>query len=297
VRPGILHRYSTDPACSHDADAAWQALDSLPAWNRSMFTWWRNRRRQRILSRPFPAEWEAWLPSHCRHYGRLTADQQQRLRRDVQLLVAEKSWEGCGGLTVTDEMRVTISAHAALLGLGFDALPFDRLMSVLIYPDTFVSPQRRRTPWGGVEETDEPRLGEAWYQGPVLLSWREVKEQCVENDSGRNVVIHEFAHLLDMQNYDVDGMPALDGPADVQRWTETMQRAFGRLNRQARLGRKTVLDYYGTTSEPEFFAVASEAFFERGPQLRTEFPELYDLLRTFYRQDPAAWPPCAAPTG
>ena len=140
---------------------------------------------------------------------------------------------------------------------------------------------------GGVEEADEPRLGEAWYQGPILLSWREVKEQCVENDSGRNVVIHEFAHLLDMQNHEIDGIPALDGPIHSDKWIATFRDEYERLIRQARLGRRTVLDYYGATSEAEFFAVASEAFFERAVQLRDELPELYAILHQFYRQDPA----------
>lgn len=256
-----------------------------------MFSWWRQFRRKRILSQPFPATWESWLPTHCRHYRRLPPPQQQRLRQDVQLLVAEKVWEGCGGLVVTDEMRVTIAAHAAILGLGFESLPFERLLSILIYPDTFLSRQTRPTPWGGIEESDEPRLGEAWYQGPVLLSWREVREQCLEGQSGRNVVLHEFAHLLDMQNRAVDGIPALDETCHVADWVDTFHKAYARLNRLARLGRHTVLDYYGTVSEAEFFAVATEAFFERAVRLREEAPELYGILRAFYRQDPAEWPP------
>ena len=123
---------------------------------------------------------------------------------------------------------------------------------------------------------------------PVLLSWREVQEQCIAADSGRNVVIHEFAHLLDMQNYEIDGIPALAHHIDAEQWVATFQDEFERLIRQARHRRKTVLDYYGTTSEAEFFAVASEAFFERAAQLREESPELYAILQEFYRQDPAA---------
>ena len=253
-----------------------------------MLTWWRNRRRKRLLSQPFPADWDTWLRRDFRHFPSLAVAEQDRLRCDVRLLVAEKNWEGCNGQVVTDEMRVTIAAHAALLGLGFADVPFDRLLSILIYPDTFVSRQVRRAKWGGVEEADEPRLGEAWYQGPVLLSWREVKEQCVDSDSGRNVVIHEFAHLLDMQNHEIDGIPALDGPIHSDTWIATFHDEYGRLIRQARLGRRTVLDYYGATSEAEFFAVASEAFFERPVHLRDESPELYAILHQFYRQDPAA---------
>jgi hypothetical protein len=240
------------------------------------------------VAQPFPAGWEAWIRGNCRHFLHLSPRDQDRLRRDVRLLVAEKNWEGCNGQIVTDEIRVTIAAHAALLGLGFDAVPFERLLSILVYPDTFVSRQVRRAKWGGIEEADEPRLGEAWYQGPILLSWREVREQCIETDSGRNVVIHEFAHLLDMQNHEVDGIPALALHTDAEKWVAVFQDEFQRLIRQARHRRKTVLDYYGATSEAEFFAVASEAFFERPAPLREESPELYAILQEFYRQDPAA---------
>lgn len=253
-----------------------------------MWTWYRNWRRKRLLDQPFPAAWEAWIQQDCRHFPRLAAADRDRLRRDVRILVAEKNWEGCNGLVVTDEIRVAIAAHAALLALGFDAVPYERLLSILIYPDTFVSRQVRRAPWGGVEEADEPRLGEAWYQGPVVLSWREVQEQCIATDSGRNVVIHEFAHLLDMQNHEVDGIPALADHIDAEQWVAVFRDEFERLIRQARHRRKTVLDYYGTTNEAEFFAVASEAFFERAMQLREESPELYAILQEFYRQDPAA---------
>jgi len=263
-----------------------------------LFTWWHNRRRQRLLAQPFPAEWEAWLVANCRHFTRLTTAQQNRLRDDLRLLVAEKHWEGCKGLTVTDEMRVTISAQAALMGLGFEQLPFARLQTVLIYPEPFVWTHKRRPAWspesavwGGVvgeEEVDEIALGQARPQGPVVLVWSEVIEQCRSADPRRNVVIHEFAHLLDAHDDStMDGLPALNHVADVQAWVATFDDEFERHVRQARLGRNTVLDYYGATSEAEFFAVASEAFFEQPVQLRRESPGLYAILREFYRQDAA----------
>jgi Mlc titration factor MtfA (ptsG expression regulator) len=250
------------------------------------FSWWRNRRRKRLLAEPFPDDWQPWLARNCRHYPWLTAAEQQRLRNDVRVFVAEKHWEGCNGLVVTDEMRVTIAAHAVLLGLGFPQLPYDRLLSVLIYPDTFVARQQRLQA-GIMNESDEPRLGEAWYQGPVLLSWREVREQCVEDPDGRNVVIHEFAHLLDMTNHAIDGIPALDGVADADGWVERFHTEYQRLVRQSRVGRRSVIDDYGATSEAEFFAVASEAFFERPTDLQLDKPVVYECLRSYYRQDPA----------
>lgn len=250
--------------------------------------WWRDRRRRKILAQPFPAEWAGWLPSLCRQYPDLSDTEQARLRQDLQLLVAEKNWEGCSGLTVTAEMQVTIAAQVALMSLGFAELPFDRLLSVLIYPDTFVAKPSRREPWGLMEETAEPRLGEAWYQGPVILSWNEVQRECVTQPDGRNVVIHEFAHLLDMANREVDGIPSLPADVDPSRWATQFHQEYDRLLRHIRLGRATLLDRYAATSIVEFFAVGSEVFFGQPQALRDHSPQLYELLQSAYCQDPAS---------
>ncbi len=253
-----------------------------------MLAWYRRWQRKRLLSRPIDSAWMRWIESRCRPFRHLAADLQQRLVNDVRLFIAEKHWEGCNGLAVTDEMRVTIASHACLMGLGFPVMPFERLLSVLIYPDTFVSKAVHRQPWGGVQESDEPRLGEAWYQGPVVLSWREVQEQTTAAQPARNVVIHEFSHLLDMENHSVDGIPDLDGTHSPD-WVTIFETAYDRHVRQARLGRNSVLDDYGATSKIEFFAVSSEAFFEQPQRLLAEFPSLYGILQDYYRQDPDQW--------
>ncbi len=229
-----------------------------------------------------------WIESRCHAYRHLATELQTRLVNDVRVFIAERHWEGCNGLTVTDEMRVTIAVQACLMGLGFPVMPFDRLLSILIYPDTYVSRSVRHQPWGVVQENDEPRLGEAWYQGPVVLSWREVLEQATAAIPTRNVVIHEFSHLLDMENRVTDGIPDLDHTQSPN-WVAIFEEAFERMVRQARLGRTAVLDEYGATSKVEFFAVSSEAFFEQPQRLLTEFPSLYGILKEYYRQDPAAW--------
>jgi Mlc titration factor MtfA (ptsG expression regulator) len=252
-----------------------------------LWTWWRNRKRRKILSAPFPERWEPILSTNCRHFARLSRDEQRRLRNDLFIFLAEKNWEGCNGLTITEEMQVTIAAHAALMGLGFPELPFDRLASILVYPDTFVAKRTTHMTGGAFLESDEPRLGEAWYQGPVILVWREIREQCVEAPNGRNVVIHEFAHLLDMGDHDVDGIPQLDSAEQYRTWQEVTDAEFERLQRQIRLGRSTVIDSYGATSRAEFFAVASETFFEQPRRLQAELPQLYGILQAYYRQDPA----------
>ncbi len=253
-----------------------------------LFQWWRKLRRSRLLSQPFPGDWEPWLQRGCRILDRLSPDEQQLLRSRLRLLVAEKHWEGCGGLAVTDEMRVTIAAQAALMTLGFSEIPFERLLSILLYPDTYVARPIKRNAWGLEDETAEPRLGEAWYQGPVILSWRDVRRQCIEEDDGRNVVIHEFAHLLDVANAEVDGIPALSRDVNPQQWARVFQEEFRRFLRHLQLGRNRVLDEYAGTNPAEFFAVGSEAFFERPIALRQSSPQLYQLLQSYYRQDPAA---------
>lgn len=253
-----------------------------------LWSWWKSRRRRRLLATEFPPAWNDLLPTHCRHFSKLTSAEQQRLRDDLRILIAEKHWEGCGGLAITDEMRVTISAHAALMGLGFPTSPFDRLQSILIYPDTFVGKRTTRMTDGGWLETNEPRLGEAWYQGPVILVWREIREQCIDAPDGRNVIIHEFAHLLDMADHDVNGVPAMENKQQYETWLDVTTSEYERLQRQTRLGRHTVIDSYGATDPAEFFAVASESFFEQPRRLKAEVPRLYDVLKSYYRQDPAA---------
>ena len=253
-----------------------------------MFGWWKARRRRQRLERPFPAEWQQLLESRCRHYAALPPAQQQLLRDRLRLLIEEKHWEGCNGVKVTLEMQITIAAQAALIGLGFPTVPFDRLLSILIYPDAFLARQPQAVPWG-YENRDIAALGQAAYQGPVLLSWREVARDCFEFPAGRNVVIHEFAHLLDMDDHRVDGMPTLSTPEETAAWEETVPMEFRRLRRQQAQGRRTLIDEYGASSEIEFFAVASETFFERPQELAAQHPRLYAVYRSFYKQDPAEW--------
>ncbi len=253
-----------------------------------IFRWWRNRRRKQLLRQPFPDSWNSWLGRNCHQYALLPPDQQQLLQDRLRLLVAEKHWEGCGGLQVTEEMQVTVSAQAALMSVGFPEFPFDRLLSILIYPTAYLA-QPSRKPWGLEEVASEPRLGEAWYQGPVILSWKEVEQECITQPNGRNVVIHEFAHLLDMANREVDGVPLLPDEVSPQAWSQAFHEEFDRFLRYIQLGRVTVLDAYAGTNPAEFLAVGSEVFFCRPETLRQHSPRLYELLSQAYQQDPATW--------
>ena len=253
-----------------------------------ILSWWRRRRRGRILARPFSAGWERILQRNFAYDRWLSTDDRQKLRRDLQIVVAEKYWEGCNGLEITDEIRVTIAAQACLLVLGFENEFFDRVQTILVYPDQYVATEMTRQPGGVVTETMSPRLGEAWYGGPVILSWPSVLAGGRNPGDGRNVVLHEFAHVLDMQDHDINGTPPLSSSDQYQAWHEVMTAEYNQLLRHSNQGRATLLDGYGTKDEAEFFAVATECFFEQPLPMTHRHPRLYELLREFYRQHPAA---------
>ena len=205
---------------------------------------------------------------------------------DLRVFIAEKNWEGCGGLVMTDEIKVTIAAHVAIMLLGLEHNYFPAVLSILVYPAAFQVPRRQMV---GNVEVDEASglLGEAWYRGPVIFSWKEVRREGRRPHSGRNVVWHEFAHQLDMLDRSTDGTPPLANLEQRKRWQAVMTAEFDQLTSDARAGRPTLLDEYGATNEAEFFAVATECFFDLPGPLHDEHPELYSLLSEYYRQDPA----------
>ncbi len=256
-----------------------------------LFRWFRQRRRRRILAEPFPTEWRPWLEEEIAACAALGPEHQAWLRDYVQVFVAEKNWEGLAGMQLTDEVRVTIAALAGLLLLGRpEELNFDHVLSVLVYPDVFLARQNEPNGAGVVSERREARIGEAWYRGPVILSWEDVWEDARRIGPGGNVVLHEFAHQLDMVNgRTVDGTPPLRSRAEYDRWVQVMGREFERLIDRCRHRRPGVIDCYGAQNPAEFFAVTTEAFFERPHALRQQAPELFEVLHHFYAVDPGAW--------
>jgi Mlc titration factor MtfA (ptsG expression regulator) len=252
-----------------------------------IFSWLRRLRRKKILAAPFPAEWQAWLEKHLPQYELLSPEEQAKLRDDLRVFVAEKNWEGCGGLTVTDEMKVAIAAQACLLTLGLEGEPFRGVLSILIYPAGYAVPV---DDWheGWSIRGESARLGESWYRGPVILSWSEIEDDRHHPGDGNNLVWHEFAHQIDMLDRSVNGTPPLSNPTARRRWYEVMTTEYEQLRHDAEHGRATLLDTYGADSEAEFFAVATECFFDCPVALRQRHPRMYDLLREYYHQDPAA---------
>ena len=253
-----------------------------------IFRWLQKRRRRQLRSKSFPHEWEEIIRRNVRFVDTLLDTERDKMCGDLQILVAEKNWEGCGGLQMTEEIQVTIAAQACQLILGLQEEYFDRVQSVLVYPGSYVAPDHRVAAGNILLEGQSAREGEAWYRGPVILSWPETLAGARHQAHSHNLVLHEFAHQLDMQCGEaVDGMPCLETPAEVQRWRKVMSREYRQLVRDCQQGRPTLLDCYGTTNEAEFFAVATECFFQRPIPLRDRHSLLYAVLRDYYRQDPA----------
>ncbi len=250
------------------------------------FRWWKARRRKELLAGPFPDAWLPWL-ERLWFYHRLTPGQQEAVRRTTRVMVAEKNWEGLRGLEMTDEIRVTIAAQAGWLTCGMAEQYFDRVQSILVYPDAYVAPGKILTKGGIVLEGESPRVGEAWYRGPVILAWDDVRRGGLSTNHGHNLVLHEFAHQLDMLNgADADGVPVIEEQDRAERWLAVTDREYRRLVHDCEAGRHTLLDCYGATNKAEFFAVATESFFQLPRKTRLEHPELYANLSEFYNYDP-----------
>ena len=254
-----------------------------------IISWLRRRRRRRLLARPFPAKWLTYLEENFGLYASLTAQEQARLRDLVRFFIAEKYWEACGGLVMSEEIQVTIAGQACFLLLGLDDDCFDRVRSILVYPRGYLARSSGPAVAGGVAlEGTSGLAGEAVYRGPVILSWEEAVEDGRHPQSGRNLVFHEFAHQLDMLDGVVNGTPPLRSALDRRRWRKVMTTEYQQLIAASAEGRASLLDQYGTTNEGEFFAVATECFFCRPRAMLRRHSGLYEILREYYRQDPAA---------
>jgi Mlc titration factor MtfA (ptsG expression regulator) len=250
-----------------------------------VFSWLRKRRRQKLLSQPFPAEWLETLRQDVPHYVTLTDEEQAKLHNDLRIFIAEKDWEGCGGLELTDSIKVTVAGFACLLVLGMEEVYFDRAVTILVYPRAYVVPDQPSE--DGLLMEDRELEGEAHYRGPVILNWEEIVRDAHAPEFGRNLVFHEFAHQLDMLNGEADGIPALPDPAGPEQWERLLNKELRRLRHDVDRGEPTVLDDYGAENEAEFFAVATECFFLQPKQLRQKHGDLYELFRGYYNQDPA----------
>jgi Mlc titration factor MtfA (ptsG expression regulator)/Flp pilus assembly protein TadD len=256
------------------------------------FSWRKNQRRQELLAEPFPPAWADYLVNNVRHYPLLDPARQAIVQAVVTVFAAEKQWEAGTKFRITDEMKVTVAGQAGLLVLGLDEpYYFDRVQSIILYPGAFTAPpqfRRRSVPFWEIA----PLAGQAWHHSPILLSWRDVL-RCGRNaGNGMNVAVHEFAHHLDGLDGEVDGSPPLSGEQE-KTWRRVTEAEYLRLVGSARRREVTLLSHYGAKDRAEFFATATECFFEQPKAMRERHPELYGIMAEFYRQDPAQWLPDA----
>jgi len=241
-------------------------------------------RRRRWLAEPEPTAWHDWLRADLPFYESLTVDEQRRLRRLARVFIAEKYWEGREGVELTERIQLSIAAQACLLILNLEHDYYRRANTIYIYPTSFGQMTR-----DGYMARPQRVLGVASDAGPVALAWDASEGGAINPDDGRNVVFHEFAHKLDMLDFQMDGTPPIDGRANFERWVAVMTEHYQKLREDFDAGRRNVLDPYGTQNPAEFFAVATEAFFEKGRTLKRRQPDLYAVLADFYRQNPADW--------
>jgi MtfA peptidase len=253
-----------------------------------VFGFFKRRRRRILRALPIPPSWRSILTRNLLVFSRLPPADQAELLSHVQVFLAEKRFEGCAGLQLTDEIRLTIAAQACLLLLHRETDYYPHLSTILVYPSTYLAHEERHLEGPIWEEGGEYRLGHtARWLGVLVLAWDAAKRGALHPADGQNVVLHEFAHQLDFEDYSTDGAPALATRAEYLAWARVMSGEFEGLRAAEEAGMPTVLDTYGATNPAEFFAVATEAFFERPSLLRARHPELYAELGKFFRQDPA----------
>lgn len=249
----------------------------------------RRRRHEHHGSQPFPAKWRRILRRHMPYYRRLPFNLQRQLQQRIQVLIAEKNFVGCNGLVVTDEMRVLVAAQASLLLLNRQTECFPELVDVLVYPDSFIVERDEIDHNNVVHRVRHRVAGESWSDSQVVLSWADVVAGALDANDGYNVVLHEFAHQLDHENGRGDGAPPLASRDQANQWSDVFNREFTRLHSALDNNEPTLLDPYAAQNPVEFFAVATETFFERPARLNAEHPELYDALARYYCVSPILW--------
>jgi MtfA peptidase len=245
----------------------------------------RARRRRRLMEQDFPEDLVAIVDRNVPYSRRLAPEVRNRLRGLIRIFLDEKEFEGCGELKITDEIRLTIAGFACVLLLGGQSDMYPKLRSILVYPKAYLAPNYRKEPGGVVREGLQPRTGEAWSFGNIVLSWDDILRDARE-EQGRNVVFHEFAHQLDFESGPAPGAPALPPGLNYEDWARVFGAEYELLIDSVERGHETLIDPYGATNPSEFFAVATECFFLQPAGLKARHRELYEQLRLYFRQDP-----------
>ncbi len=253
-----------------------------------LFAWpvWRRRQLDR---RSFPESWLAVLKSCLPVYSHMSAAEQQRLQKLIMRFVASKRFVGCAGLSITDEIRVTVAAHACLLLLNRPDTSYSALRSILVYPSHFIVEHERRDEAGLVSQGRHVLAGESWSNGKVVLAWDDVEHGVRNFSDGYNVVLHEFAHQLDHQSGLSEAAPPSHSNAAYRNWAQVFSAEFAELQKASEQHMETLIDEYGATDPAEFFAVITETFYERPHQLAACHGALFEQLKLYYQVDPRNW--------
>jgi MtfA peptidase len=246
-------------------------------------------RRNRLKEEPFPDEWMEILKANVKLYQHLPPELQNELLDSIKIFLAEKEFFGCEGRDITDEIRVTIAAQACILILNRDTDYYPDLDTIVVYPNAFVATQLEVDDYGIVTEETHTLLGESWQSGTIVLSWNSALKGGQHIKDGSNLVFHEFAHQLDTEDDHADGTPKLERYRHYRPWIDVMTENYKELLKKVARGKKTLLGSYASTEPAEFFAVATEFFFEKPHKLKKKHSDLYDALKDYYNQDPVSY--------
>ncbi len=246
-------------------------------------------RLKQALNAPFPEEWVSIVESNIGVYRSLPKPLRLQLRKLIKQFLHQKNFTGASGLEITDEIRVTIAAEACMLLLNRKTNVYPSLRFIIVYPTAFVVDRPQGGADGIVSEGRKGLLGESWSNGKVILAWDNVLHGSSNFADGQNVVLHEFAHQLDSESGSTNGAPILVGQNCLRTWASTLSEEFEDLQKDAWKGKRSLIDHYGATNPAEFFAVATETFFEKPAQMAKHHSELFEVLKCYYRIDPRDW--------
>ncbi len=246
-------------------------------------------KRKWISKKPFPEDVEIILEQHVPVYQKIPEELRDTFKKRLVIFMHEKQFEGCGGLEMTNKMKVVISAYASILLTGSASDYYPDLRAILLYPDDYLAPVNETGEGGIVTIGSEHRKGEFWSAGNIVLNWNDIKKDVYGTQKGHNLIYHEFAHYLDYQY----GLTAgIDENGEILRedeWTRILAAYYRKLRRSRPTNTVAILDEYGATNPAEFFSVATEAFFEQSAEFQRKIPDLYSALKSFYNLDPASW--------
>ncbi len=250
-----------------------------------MFGWTKSSRRRKLLEQPVATQERSNLSRSLWQTSLLSHEDRDRLAKWTRIFIHEKNWEGCEGLTVNDEMKLAIAAAAGLMVIRHADWYFDHTTTILVYPRPYVAtvdPKFQNARLGG----EFARAGETVYRGPVVLNWQDIRRSASHPNGGHHLVIHEFAHQLDMINGpSADGLPPLPSHIDEQAWRTAMHNEYEAARTMVADGYRILMDDYGLTEESEFFAVASELYFQSPNEFAEFHPNVFELLKQFYEID------------